>query len=277
MVDLVTPQSITKYKQPQHNIQQYLKNKIINESKNFIGGESLLNLNNIIIEVLDKYEIILDEEERKQNFNITNEDLLTKFLDAKQIEGCSLQTIKYYKRENESFFNFTRKSVLNIKIDDVKDYLSFTKELTKCNNVTLDNKRRILNTTFQWFYDEGYIAKNPLLNIKKIRSRKKVKKPFSPTEVELLRKAAYNPELNQSSVRLRNRAMFELMLSSGIRVNELTLLDRNDINLEECSMIVHGKGNKQREVYFSIRTQLLLQEYLKTRDDNYPCLFKSMR
>ena len=66
------------------------------------------------------------------------------------------------------------------------------------------------------------------------------------------------------------------MTSTGVRVGELVRLNKNDINFEDRSCIVFGKGSKEREVYFDARTQLHLEKYLSTRNDNNPALFVSL-
>lgn len=66
---------------------------------------------------------------------------------------------------------------------------------------------------------------------------------------------------------------FDLLLSSGIRVSELVHLNRNSINLNSRTCIVLGKGSKQRETYFDVRTKIELENYLKTRKDKNRVLF----
>ena len=266
------------YNQPQKNLQQSLNDNIINRTKSFIDGRALLRLNDTILEVLKKYELVLsDEAEESQDINKINKELLSRFLKAKSIEGCSPRTINYYELEDNKFFEFIQKSILDITTDDVRDYLSFNQKLGTCSNMTLDNKRRVLNTTFQWFCDEGYIMLNPLIGINKIRHKKEVKLPFTSDEIEKMREVLQRPVagVNRNFMKLRNIAIFELLLSSGIRVNELVRLNRGDINFNENSMIVYGKGAKQREAYFNSKSKRALENYLNVRVDNELCLFYS--
>ena len=62
-----------------------------------------------------------------------------------------------------------------------------------------------------------------------------------------------------------------------MRVGELVNLNINDLNFEERSCIVYGKGNKQREVYFDARTKIHLMQYLNIRRDDNCALFVSER
>lgn len=264
------------YNQPQKNLQQALNDNIINAAKRFIDGKDLLRLNDVVLGVLKKYELaVSDEDKETQDITKINEELLNCFLKAKTLEGCSPKTISYYKSEDIKFFDFIKKSVLEITTEDVRDYFSFNQKLGTCSNRTLDNKRRVLNTTFQWFCDEGHIMSNPLVGINKIRHKKKIKLPFTSDEIEKMREALQKPVQSnyQKKRKLRDLAMFELFLSSGIRVSELCGLNRSDINLNDNSMVVHGKGAKQREAYFNSKTKLALLNYLEIRTDNEIPLF----
>ena len=155
--------------------------------------------------------------------------------------------------EDTKFFESISKTVLDVTTDDVRDYLSFNQKLSNCTNRTLDNKRRVLNTTFQWFCDEGYIMANPMVGINKIRHKKELKLPFTSDEVERMRDVLQKyPESSKDRklIKYRNIALFELLLTSGIRVGELVRLNRSDLDFNENSMVVYGKGAKQREAYF---------------------------
>ena len=71
--------------------------------------------------------------------------------------------------------------------------------------------------------------------------------------------------------------MIDMLASTGMRVGELVLLDRIDVDLVERECLVFGKGGKERVVYFDARTKLHLQEYIKSRTDDNPALFVSLR
>ena len=121
---------------------------------------------------------------------------------------------------------------------------------------------------------------NPLIGINKIRHKKKIKLPFTADEIEKMREVLRKMPENtpyKKTMKLRDTAMFELLLSSGIRVSELEGLNRSDINFTENSMVVHGKGAKQREAYFNSKTKMVLKKYLEQRTDNEVCLFKGKR
>lgn len=72
-------------------------------------------------------------------------------------------------------------------------------------------------------------------------------------------------------------ALFEFLYSTGTPYWEVVKLNRVDINFSTNSVIVHGKGDKEREVYFNTRCTIWLKRYLDERDDEEPCLFITER
>ncbi len=64
----------------------------------------------------------------------------------------------------------------------------------------------------------------------------------------------------------RDLAMIDMLASTGMRVGEMVLLNRNDIDFNERECIVFGKGSKERVVYFDARTKIHLQNYLNSRE-----------
>ena len=76
---------------------------------------------------------------------------------------------------------------------------------------------------------------------------------------------------------LRDLALIDMLASTGMRVGELVLLNRDDINFEERECVVFGKGSKERMVYFDARTKIHLQNYLAQRTDSNNALFVSLK
>jgi site-specific recombinase XerD len=124
--------------------------------------------------------------------------------------------------------------------------------------------RRYFSSFFGWCTDEELIANNPMRRIKAIKIKKIIKEPFSEMEMEKIRKSAENT---------RDRALVEFLYSTGCRVSEVVNIDLNDVDFVHNSIVVTGKGNKQREVYLSDRAEFWLENYLKERTDNETALF----
>ena len=236
MVMYLTPYQLNKLKTT-------LKNKLENVEINLI---------------LDKEKVIADRS--------SNDKLLKMFLSAKNIEGCSSKTLKYYREILEKFIKDIDKAIKDITTDEIRHYLTNYKEERSCSLTSIDNIRRVLSSFFKWLEDEDYILKSPIRRIHKIKTLTQVKEPFTDEEIEKMREGCKN---------IRDLAIIELLYSTGIRVGELINLNIKDMNFAERSCIVLGKGNKQREVYFDIRSKLHLEEYLKKRGDNNPALFVS--
>ena len=103
--------------------------------------------------------------------------------------------------------------------------------------------------------------------IHRIKTPVIIKPAFTDEQIVVLRKEA--------SKNLRNLAIMDLLLSSGLRVSELVHLNRSSINLNSRSCVVFGKGSKQRETYFDVRTKIELESYLRSRKDkNQLCLLQ---
>ena len=79
--------------------------------------------------------------------------------------------------------------------------------------------------------------------------------------------------MRDSCEEIRDVAIIDILASTGMRVGEMVLLDKEDINFEERECIVFGKGDKERIVYFDARTKLHLQSYIDSRIDDDPALF----
>lgn len=224
------------------------------------------NLKITLVKYFSKYNIILKDEEKNKE-EIENQQLLANFLSSKQVEGCSIRTIDYYNAIIKKMVDCVNKSIKDINTEDIRQYLSEYKETNKSSLTTIDNMRRIFSSFYSWLEDENYIIKSPIRRIHKIKTEKNVKSTFSDEEIEKMRDSCKN--------NIRNLVLIELLLTTGIRVGELVNLNISDINLDDRSCIVLGKGNKQREVYFDAKTKIHLLEYLNSRQDSTDALFVS--
>ena len=194
--------------------------------------------------------------------------LLNLFLASKKVEGCSEKTLKYYFNTLHRFLEGVNKSISNITTNDICFYLSNYQQINSSGKVTIDNIRRILSSFFIWLENEDYIQKSPVRRIHKIKTTQVVKETLSDENLEILRDHCTHP---------RDLALIDLLVSTGIRVGELVLLNQSDINFTERECIVLGKGDKERKVYFDAKTKIHLQQYMESRTDSNPALFVSKR
>ena len=213
---------------------------------------------------LTAYEV---KENTNKEKNL-EQDFVELFLSAKRIEGCSEKSLKYYKATIVAMLTTLEKDVKYIVTDDIRGYLIEYQEKNNSSKVTIDNIRRILSSFFSWLEDEDYILKSPVRRIHKVKTGTNIKETYSDEALELMR---------DNCTELRDLAMIDMLASTGMRVGEMVLLNRNDIDFNERECIVFGKGNKERVVYFDARTKLHLQNYLESRTDSTPALFVSLK
>ena len=198
---------------------------------------------------------------------VSNNDYLKLFLDAKQIEGCSDRTIQYYRTTIEHLFDIVDSPIRRITTEEIRKYLVEYQKMNNCSNVTIDNIRRNISSFFSWLEDEDYILKSPMKRIHKIKTIQQVKETISDEAIEQLR---------DSCSCSRDLAMIDLLYSTGVRVGELVNLNIDDVDFESRECVVFGKGNKERKVYFDAKAKLHLQNYLNERTDTNPALFVTL-
>lgn len=197
----------------------------------------------------------------------TNQQALDLFLAAKNIEGCSKQSLKYYKSTLNMMLSGINKAYFLIVTEDLRTFLSEYQERCNVSKTTIDNVRRIISTFFSWLEAEDYIMKSPARRIHKVRIGKVVKDTYNEETVELIRQNCKNK---------RDLAIVDLLYSTGMRVGELVKLSIKDIDFENRECIVLGKGNKQRKVYFDAKTKIHIKQYLESRNDENEALFVSL-
>ncbi len=189
------------------------------------------------------------------------------FIAAKRIEGRSEKTLEYYKNVIEKTVESIGKTVKHITTDDLRKYLSDYQEKKKSSKVTIDNMRRILSSFFGWLEDEELIIKSPVRRIHKVKASKVIKETYTDEELERMR---------DSCDEIRDVALIDFLASTGIRVGELVQLNIEDIDFEERECTVLGKGDKERIVYFDVRSKIHLKQYIESRSDDNPALFVSL-
>ena len=209
------------------------------------------------------YNTLLQQQESHSEQNYVE-----LFLSAKRIEGCSEKSLKYYKATIEMMIVTVGKNIKHIETDDIRRYLTEYQKNKKSSKVTIDNIRRILSSFFSWLEDEDYILKSPVRRIHKVKTVTNIKETYSDEALELMR---------DNCTELRDLAIIDMLASTGMRVGEMVLLNRNDIDFNERECIVFGKGSKERVVYFDARTKIHLQNYLENRIDDNPALFVSLK
>lgn len=244
-------------------MKQKLINDVVQGMLPFLNNAQAERLQEVLQHTLWQYEICDADNKKEQD-----EDMLSLFLSAKRIEGCSEKSLKYYEATIQTMLDSVGKRTKEIVTEDIRGYLTGYQAKKQSSRVTIDNIRRILSSFFSWLEDEDYILKSPVRRIHKVKTASSIKDTYSDETLELMR---------DNCAEIRDLAMIDLLASTGMRVGEMVLLNREDINFIERECIVFGKGDKERMVYFDARTKLHLQTYLDSRIDDNPALFVSLK
>lgn len=245
-------------------MKQNLITDIVQAMLPFLNNAQTERLQEVLQHTLFDYEVTKIENEKE----ISEQNLVESFLSAKRIEGCSEKTLKYYDSTIQAMLNSIGKGIKYIVTDDIRCYLTEYQTEKKSSKVTIDNIRRILSSFFSWLEDEDYILKSPVRRIHKVKTGTNIKETYSDEALELMR---------DNCTEFRDLAMIDMLASTGMRVGEMVLLNRNDIDFNERECVVFGKGDKERIVYFDARTKIHLQNYLDSRTDDNPALFVSLQ
>lgn len=244
-----------------------MKEKVIKEIEqkmaSILNNEQKEKLKEVLLYTFYNIEVTSIRDELAEDTT----DYAKMFIAAKRIEGCSERTLNYYETTIKTMVDKLSKKVNSIETEDLRNYLSEYQAKNNCSKVTIDNVRRILSSFFAWLEDEDYIMKSPVRRIHKVKATQTVKETYTDEELE---------EMRDACVEIRDLAMVDFLASTGVRVGELVNLDRVDIDMQERSCVVLGKGGKEREVYFDARTKIHLQNYLNSRTDKNPALFVSL-
>ena len=219
-------------------------------------------------EVLQSTFVNYEITENTGNMKESERDYVEIFLAAKRIEGCSEKSLRYYKATIEAMLATLDKNVEYIVTDDIREYLTQYQQKNDLSKVTIDNIRRILSSFFSWLEDEDYILKSPVRRIHKVKTATNIKETYTDEDLEKMR---------DSCTKLRDLAMIDMLASTGMRIGEMVLLNKADINFNERECVVFGKGDKERIVYFDARTKIHLQNYIDSRTDDNPALFVTLR
>ena len=246
-------------------MKEKLISEIIREMLPLLDNKQLRKLKNTLETYFFDISIKVSQDVNTEKEEL---DYLEIFLSAKKIEGCSEKTLIYYRNTIQQMLDSVEKSVCSIGTEDLRDYLADYQAEKKSSKITIDNIRRIFSSFFAWLEDEDYIIKSPVRRIHRIKSGSTIKETYTDEQLETMRDNCGN---------LRDLALIDILASTGMRVGELVLLNKEDISFDERECIVFGKGDKERMVYFDARTKIHLQNYLNSRVDTNNALFVSLK
>ena len=185
----------------------------------------------------------------------------------KQLLGFSKYTLKAYGIQATLLIRgIGDKNIEEVELTDLKEYLLEASEHLKPASV--NHRIRFIRSIFRWAHNEGYLQRNVADRLRELKEPQRIPKALSEENLEMLREGCKTP---------REHALVETFFASGCRLSELSNLNKRDINWEKRTFVVTGKGNKERECYFTVKTAIWLRKYLNSRKDNDPALFVTER
>ena len=228
------------------------------------GIENLNGISTRFRVILSDYKIGPKEETLTVYTEGKNEYFFKRFLLAKAVAGCTKRTIECYGNYLHRAFEAIGKDADSVSSIDIQAYLATV--IQRSSTANADNIRRVLSSFYGWLHREELIDKNPMNKVDAMKVRKKKKTAVSDIECELIRNGCRTN---------RERAMVEVMFSTGCRVSELVSIKLADIDGKSITII--GKGEKQRNVYLNAKALVAIQNYIAERKDANPYLFQKMK
>lgn len=242
------------------NAYEQLRTALIVEIEKDISGittETLNKISSALDRAAQRYEVSIKELSLSVNVEPIPE-LVKIYLVVKKTEGLSAGTIENYSLILKNFFGRVRKSAAEVTANDIRLFLYDYKKYRNVSDRTLDKYRQMICWFFGWAHTEEYIPRNPAKSIKAIKHETKDRQALTQMEMEQLRTGCES---------VRDRAILELMYSTGCRVSEMATLKKSDINWEAGTVHLFGKGRKHRNSFLNARATLALRTYLKSRSD----------
>lgn len=204
-------------------------------------------------EVLSNYEIHRKSTKKLGNDFEENIELYTA---AKRIEGLSEITLKGFLYELKAFSNYVNKPTIQINTADIRKYLASNDRWMMS---TVGSKLSKIKSFFGWAVEEEILLRNPASKIKPPKLPQRLPKSLSIRQLEIVR---------DSCITLRERALVEVGYSTAARVSELASMKISDVNFQNMSIRIIGKGNKEDYVYLSDKAMYHLEKYLNQRKES---------
>lgn len=234
-------------------------NNLMLQLQKYVDKKDLNQVRDLIISESHKYdfdikstELVLEDE--------TNYYMIEQFLATKSLEGRSAKTIERYKFFILKLLDFyPNKSFKDYTANDLRYFLAVYKKKGNNSDTTMDGIRRIYCSFFNWLDIEEYIYKSPAKKLNRIKHDTIKEQPYTDGEME-------NMMINATNI--RDKAILEFLYSTACRVSELCQVDINDINYNNKTVLLHGKGGKDRIVPLTDKALFYIEKYMEYRIHN---------
>jgi site-specific recombinase XerD len=209
--------------------------------------------------------------------------LLEKFCDySVSIRGYSKDTIRRYKYVVKAFCRFASVSEIGQITDEkVRTLFYYGRTERKWSVNTFIVYHKTLLVFFRWCIKQGYLEKNPILDIEVPKKEKRLPTKLNKQTTLRLLEIVYNYPYDYSFLRYRNHAIFSTFIFAGLRKQELLNLKFTDIDIDNLTLFVRqGKGNKDRIMPISYTLAQSLKRYRDERkrlNKTNPEFFSSLR
>ncbi len=174
----------------------------------------------------------------------------------KNVLFFSPNTLRAYYQDINQFFIYIKENKLKVNKDNIRDFISDIFLKTK-NKATIARKTYAIRSFYSFLLSKGKVDKNPFDGIRTPKTDKKL--PEILTEKEMGDFLDKIPE--EGLLNIRNKALFEMLYATGLRVSEIANIKISDIDKREKLIRVLGKGKKERIVPFNKRSLDLLEKY----------------
>ena len=216
----------------------------------------------------------LDRSSAGYDFTVKSTDLIVSdglpeavrlYISTKSIENLAKGSLINYHSSLRRFFTTVRKPVEQVTAADVRLYLAWYKQTYNVKDGTLDGKRIILNSFFEWCVDEDIIRKSPMRHVKPMRVADPERLPMTAIELETVRNSCRT---------LREKALVNFLYSTAARISEVCDMEIRNVDFMEHTVhIERGKGGKGRTTFLNPEAEISLKAYLASRSDDCQALF----
>ena len=188
---------------------------------------------------------------------MSNLDLIDKYVLYLSYErGYSNNTVLAYRNDIDKLEKYyPKKDLLELTTDDLRKYI---KSISNLSTNTVNHKISSFNSFYNYYLKTESIKSNPALGLVRGKKESKLPNVLSLEEVSSL----VNIEVN-NPFEARNKAILELLYSSGLRISELTNLELSNVDLDDCLVRVMGKGSKERIIPLGDYAISALRDYLE--------------
>ena len=184
-------------------------------------------------------------------------------------KNLSSKTITAYLSDLKDFTSYIHDDKINE--ETVVQYISYLMDTRKLADSTINRKLIVLKIFFAYLNQKGYMDKNYYSNVFKFKKAKRLPKTLTKKEVcSLLENVSKRFEQSNTETakwkNARNLALLDILICTGIRIEEASNIALSDIISSEHTILIHGKGRKQRLIYISCQdTWHNLTQWLKYR------------